>query len=179
MKHKWHIKSLIFLAISIILAIYILSSSFIKNFILSLNSLSYLGALISGFFFSFAFTTAPATASVILLGKSSNPILIGLIGGIGAMLADFLIFSYIKYKLNPDIKYLLKKSKIDSIKRIRHTKLGWILPVLGALIIASPLPDEFGSFLLGISRYSTVKFLILSYAMNSMGIIILAFIGKL
>ena len=177
MKHKWNYRNLIILAISIILAVYILTSSPLKNFILNLGAYSYLGAFISGIFFAFGFTAAPATATILLLGKTANPILLGLIGGFGAMLSDFLIFSYIKYKLNPDIKYILKKLKVDKIKKIRHTKLGWIIPVLGAGILASPLPDELGSVLLGIAHYSTKKFLVLSYIMNSLGIIILAFIG--
>jgi hypothetical protein len=179
MKHKWNCKSLVLLALSVILAIYILTSSYTKSFILNLGSLSYLGAFISGIFFAFGFTAAPATASILLLGKTASPIALALIGGTGAMLSDFLIFSYVKSKMSPDIKYILKKTKVDKIKKIRHTKLGWILPVLGAGIIASPLPDELGSFLLGISHFSTKKFLILSYVMNSLGIMILAFIGKI
>lgn len=178
MKHKWNYKTLIILAISIILAIYILTSNLLKSFILNLGIYSYLGAFISGIFFAFGFTVAPATASILLLGKTANPLALGLIGGFGAMLSDFLIFSYVKYKLNPDMKYILKKLKVDKIKKINHTKLGWILPVLGAVILASPLPDEIGSILLGISHYSTKKFLILSYIMNSAGIFILALIGK-
>lgn len=179
MRHKWNYKNLIILAISIILAVYILSSSLMENFILNLGNFSYFGSLIAGFFFSFAFTTVPASASIILLGKITNPILTGLIGGFGAMLSDFLIFYYIKYKLNPDVKYLMKKLKIDRTKKIRHTKLGWIIPVLGAGIIASPLPDELGSILLGISHYSMRKFLILSYLMNSVGIFVLALVGNI
>jgi hypothetical protein len=46
----------------------------------------------------------------------------------------------------------------------------WILPVLGAFIIASPFPDEIGIGLMGISRMKTWQFLLLAFVLNSTGI---------
>lgn len=175
--HKWNYKYIIIFLISIIIAIYILTSPILRGFISSLGDYSYLGALIAGFFFASGFTAAPATASFLIFGQSNNPILLGLVGGAGAMLADTLIFLYIKKGLSPDLKYLLKKSKLTKLKKLRHTKLGWIIPLTGGIIIASPLPDELGSFVFGISNYSTKKFLIYSYLLNSLGLIIISLLG--
>jgi len=176
-KHKWNYPNLIFLALSFLFAIYILTSSFLKSFVNNLGIYSYLGAVMAGVFFAYAFTAAPATASFIILGQTNNPIIIGLLGGLGAMLADFLIFSYIKHHMSSDLKYIVKKTGITKLKKLRYTKMGWIVPLFAGIIIASPLPDELGSFMFGISNYSTKKFLIYSFILNSIGITIVASLG--
>lgn len=177
LKHHWNYKSLIILIISIIFAIYLLISPATRNFISSLGEYSYLGAFILGFFFAYGLTAAPATATFILLGQTGNPIILGLLGGLGAMLADSLILFYIKKGMPPDLEYLAKKAGITKLKKFRHTKLGWIVPLIAGFIIASPLPDELGSFLFGISDYPIKKFLIYSYLLNSLGLIIISALG--
>lgn len=175
--HLWNYKNLIILIASIILAVYLITSQPIRNFIHSLGNYSYLGALVTGLFFSYAFTTAPATATFLILGRTGNPILLGLIGGLGAMLSDFLIFIYIKKGLPADLKYIIKKTGITKIRKIKHTKIGWVIPLIAGAIIASPLPDELGSFLFGVYNFPTKKFLIYSYILNSIGLIIISALG--
>jgi len=162
---------------SFVLASIILTSSLIRDFIQSLGTYSYLGVLISGIFFVYGFTALPATASIILLSKSLNPVLIGLIGGFGAVVSDLLIFSYVRYGLDPDIKYILKKTGITRIKELKRTRLRWIIPFLAGFIIASPLPDEVGTFIFGIANYDLKKFLIYAYLLNSLGIMAIAFLA--
>ena len=59
-----------------------------------------------------------------------------------------------------------------------HTKyFSWTLPVLGAVIIASPLPDEMGVGLMGISKLKTSQFILLSFVLNSIGIFIIVSAG--
>jgi hypothetical protein len=47
---------------------------------------------------------------------------------------------------------------------------GWLAPVVGALVIASPLPDELGITLLGIARLRNWQFVVLSFIFNFAGI---------
>ena len=57
------------------------------------------------------------------------------------------------------------------IKKLFHSKyFNWMLPIIGAIIIASPFPDELGVSLIGLSKLSTGKFILLSYVLNSIGI---------
>jgi len=49
-------------------------------------------------------------------------------------------------------------------------ELGWTLPVIGAIIIASPFPDEIGVSLVGISKIKTYQFLLVSFILNAIGI---------
>jgi len=48
-----------------------------------------------------------------------------------------------------------------------HTK--WILVLAGAIFISSPLPDEIGLALMGISRYNRGKILTICFALNFAG----------
>ena len=122
-KHVWNYKNLLFLFAGLVFTVVILTSSLVRTLIESMGNYGYLGAFIIGIFFAFLFTAAPATAAFLLLAGNLNPILIGLIGGLGAMLSDALLFSYIRYKLDPDIKYIIKKSGIMKIKELEKTKL--------------------------------------------------------
>jgi hypothetical protein len=46
----------------------------------------------------------------------------------------------------------------------------YLLPLLGGLAIASPLPDEIGVPLLGLARISTPRFLTIVYGLHFAGI---------
>ena len=48
-----------------------------------------------------------------------------------------------------------------------------MLPIIGAIIIASPFPDEIGVSLMGLSKLSTPKFIFISYILNSIGLFLI------
>ena len=71
----------------------------------------------------------------------------------GAMLGDLIIFFFIRDRFADDIIHSMKPSVSRHVLNSFHLGfLKWISPILGALIIASPLPDEFGLTLLGLSK---------------------------
>ena len=100
---------------------------------------------------------------------------IGLIAGLGAVTGDFIIFRFVKDNLLGDVDYISHLFDHQKhLKHLLHTRyFSWLLPVLGAIIIASPLPDELGISLLGLSTISTQKFLLISYILNSVGIFLI------
>ncbi|MCW1296896.1 MAG: hypothetical protein OH319_04415 [Candidatus Parvarchaeota archaeon] len=180
---QWKHHNLILLIISIIFAYYILKSEHIKVMIHYLGSLSYFGVLVLGVFYTYALTTIPASAIIYMLGKELNPILIAFIGAFGSVIADSLIFVYVKYGLMTEIKLLASELHLRIPKIMRNKPLtrfiSKILPLIGGLIIASPLPDEIGVALIGSVEYKTRDFLIYSYCLNFIGILIVASIGKI
>ena len=107
-----------------------------------------------------------------LLAESLSPIEIGIIAGLGAVIGDLTIFRFIRNEgLTSEISHFFSYFGGDKIFHLLHTKyFSWTLPVVGALIIASPLPDEFGVSLMGISKMKTSKFIVLSFILNSLGI---------
>ncbi len=46
------------------------------------------------------------------------------------------------------------------------------MPFIGAVVIASPLPDEAGISLLGMSKIRPWQFFVVTFALNALGIFI-------
>ena len=53
------------------------------------------------------------------------------------------------------------------------------MPVLGTLVIASPLPDELGVAMLGLAKTDKKSFLIISYLGNFLGILAIGGVARL
>jgi len=170
--------------ITLVISIYFLISPEFHIFVNGLNSLGYLGALIAGFFFSSFLTASASTVSLFLLGKQMNPFILAPIAAFGAMLADFLIFSLIKYRVSHHYgildKLKLKLMEMRFIVKLKdHRSARYFVPMLAAFIIASPLPDELGIALLGASKYDTKKFFLFAFLMNMVGILGIAYFGSI
>ena len=172
-----HINALI-IVLSILIAILILRSELINNFINSLNNLKYFGIFIAGLFFSYGFTTAPAISVLYLLAEDVNVLLVAIIGSIGAIISDFLIFSFVKYKVTKEIKRI--EREINFHPKFRFIKMfKKIAPFIGGLVIASPLPDEIAATIFGAIKFDNKKFLIIAFFAKFISILIIASLAKL
>ena len=169
---KWRYKNLTFLIISLIFAIFVARHEPFHETLLHLGNLGYIGAFVAGALFVSTFTLATGAIILLILAESLSPIEIGLIAGLGAVFGDFVIFRFVKDNLQQEIEIIY--DRFDSnhhIKKLFHSKyFSWSMPVIGALVIASPFPDEIGVSLMGISKMKTYKFLLVSYALNAIGI---------
>lgn len=170
--HRYHYKNLTYLGISFIIAILLFKNQSFHAFLLHLGNFGYIGAFIGGILFVSTFTVSIGTVILFNLAEYLNPFEIALIAGIGAVVGDMTIFRFIQTKgLVSEIKHFFHYFGSDKLKHLIHTKyFGWTLPVIGAIIIASPLPDELGIGLMGISHMKTWKFMIVSFLLNSIGI---------
>ncbi len=170
--HRYHYKNLTFLGISIFTAFLLFQMRIFQDFLIHLGNLGYFGAFIGGALFVSTFTVSIGAVILLFLAKTLNPIEIGFIAGAGAVLCDLTIFHFIRNKgLVSEIKHFFHYFGGDKISHLIHTKyFSWTLPVIGALIIASPLPDELGVSLMGISKMKTKNFIMLSFILNSIGI---------
>lgn len=170
MKH-WKYKNLTFFFISLLIAYFLSRFEAFHTFLLSLGELGYLGAFFAGVLFVSTFTVATGAVVLLVLAEKLSPIEIGLIAGFGAVVGDFVIFRFIKDDLIEEITPVYKLLGGGHITKVLHTKyFSWMLPVIGAVIIASPLPDEIGVSLMGISKMKTYQFLLLSFVLNAIGI---------
>lgn len=62
----------------------------------ALIDLGYLGSFLAGMLYSYAFTAAPATFMLLMLGGKQSIMLAGLVAGAGALLSDLLIFHFMR-----------------------------------------------------------------------------------
>jgi len=178
--HKKHLfQDAILLTISIFFAVLIAKTGLAEKFVLYFDNLWWLGIIIAGIFFTSIFTTA---SSIVLLGtfaQDTNLLILTILGGLGAMFGDYVIFRFIKDRVSEDFEYLISVSKQDRLSAIIKTQLfKFFAPFLGALIIVSPLPDEFGLAMLSISKIKNRVFLPLTFFLNSLGVFIVAWVAK-
>ena len=91
------------------------------------------------------------------------------------MLGDYIIFRFLKDRVFDEFASVVAKIGGSHLRQLLHTPyFAWLLPVLGAIIIASPLPDELGITLMGLGKIKNWQFLTLSFVLNSSGILIIA-----
>src|SRR3989344_6045312 len=170
--YTFRYKNITLFLISIIIAFIISRYEPFHNFLLGVGDLGYIGAFFAGILFVSTFTVATGAVILLVLAERLSPVEIGIIAGLGAVVGDFTIFRLIKNNLADELKDIY--DHIDGnhhLRRVLHTKyFSWTLPVIGAVIIASPLPDEVGVSLMGISKMKTYQFLIISFFLNAIGI---------
>jgi hypothetical protein len=171
----WRYKNLTIVFIGVILAILLSRNATFHSFLIHLGSFGYIGAFIAGILFVSTFTVATSALILLTLAETLSPIEIGLIAGLGAVVGDMLIFNLIKDNLANEIEDIYDQVDRDHhLKKLFHSKyFNWSLPVFGAIIIASPLPDEMGISLINLSKMNNLKFMLLSYILNSVGIFLI------
>ena len=155
-----------------------LDTAIVQTLITEITSLGFIGIVLTGVLFTSFFTAAPAVALLLTFANDYNPLLLSLVAGCGAMLGDYIILKFAEDKIGSELKPVAKKLKLMSFINVLHKKrYKPITATAGALIIASPFPDEAGVALLGLSHLSVVRLMLLTFILNSAGILslILAF----
>jgi hypothetical protein len=127
---------------------------------------------VSGIFFTSAFTIAPASVALSHLASTSASIgIVAFWGALGAMCGDLMLFFFIRDRFADDLIASVKPSFAKHVLHSFHLGfLKWLSPLIGAAIIASPLPDELGLTLMGLSKTRVAVLLPVSFVMNMIGI---------
>jgi hypothetical protein len=175
------IYDLIIVVFSIFIAVLLAATGTLDAFIKLFNFSYLLTAFFAGIFFTSIFTTAIGSAAFVVLGIDGyNPFTVGVVGGIGALVGDTLIFKFVRNDLQADLAYLFRLRKQKSLRKLATAPfLHFLLPILGGFIIASPLPDELGVALLALSHIPTRYFSVLSFLFNALGIALMVRFGNL
>ncbi len=167
------------IALSIVVAALLGSSDVLQNLLDATESLRFIGSFFAGMLYTSLFTTAPAIVAIGQISQSHSPLEVALVGGLGALIGDFFLFHFVRDSLSP---HLLSHVHIFHTRHIRRLfsrgPLRWVSPILGTLIIASPLPDELGLIFLGFSKTKTTVFVSLSYLANFIGILTIGIVAR-
>lgn len=162
---------LIIFCVSVFLAFLLIQSGSVDSFISKVMPIQFLAEFIAGVLFTSFLTTPFSIALFYVLSKSTNPLQIALIGGLGAAIGDILIVSIFRNSFFDDFKTLEKALKLKrAFHFFHHSHFNHLAPLLGILIIASPFPDELGLMMLGASKLKYMQLLILTYILNTAGI---------
>lgn len=170
-RHRRHQNISLFI-IGIIAALIFSRSHFFQIFIQSISIYPAIAAFIAGMLFASTFTIAGGGLIIISLAQTANPLILVIAGGLGAVFCDLLIFYFFKDKVSDEVSTVYNDFIAHNhLKKIIHTRFfAWTLPVIGALIIASPLPDELGISLLGFSQMKSAQFLLISFGSHLIGL---------
>jgi hypothetical protein len=166
---------LLLLIIITIFVYYIFSQPFISEWMKTVNKFGYFGIFFSGIFTSLGFTT-PLGVGLLIKINPQNIFIGSVIGGIGATIADLLIFKTIKFSFIDEFKRLGKTKFFREIGHIvkknksvliRH----YLLYVFAGILLATPLPDEVGvSMLAGLTTIKPLKLAIISFILHTLAI---------
>ncbi len=175
---KYLMRDLGIIALSIMLAVLFAKTVAIENLFAATRDFSFITAFLAGMFFISVFTAAPSLVVLVELFRVSPFIEVAFFGALGSMLGDLIIFRFVRDRLAREVGSLLGKSAFWRFLRVsRSSFFRWLMPFLGALIIASPFPDELGLAFMGLSKIRTSLFLILSFALNFSGILVIGLIA--
>lgn len=174
-RHRhWKYRNTTLLVVSLVLLFLLADTEVAHALIKQIGTYGYLGAAITGIFFVSTFTVAPASVVLFHLAQEFNPILIALFAGGGAVVGDLLIFRFLKDGVFDEMRPLIKKLGGSHFSVLFRTPyFAWLLPVVGAFIIASPFPDEVGIGLLGLSKITWWQFALLAFILNALGIFVI------
>lgn len=178
---KHLIKDAVLVIASLVAAYAVMESSLVDSIVSVASGWYVLTAFAAGIFFTSVFTTAPAIAILAKLGTTHNPFVVAAVGAVGSYLGDLVIFRFLKDHLAANVTLMLE-SKQKGEGRLAHLLhqrfFRWSLAFLGALVIASPFPDEIGLALMGMSDIGGKRFAAISLSFNALGILIICFIAR-
>lgn len=136
-----------------------------------LEGLGYVGGFIAGVLSVSFFTAAPALVLLVALAPELNPLTLAIAAAAGSAAGDWLILFFFQEKIFHELKPLIEKTGLTrAFKALDRPATSWILVTAGAIIISTPLPDEIGLSMMGISRLKRLYLLILCFILNGLGL---------
>lgn len=171
------VKDFLFIFLGAILAL-ALSYSGIIDSIIELFGNTVVASFVAGVFFTSVFTIAPASVALAHIAFMGVPLSVALWGAFGAMCGDLVLFFFIRDRFTSDLLDSVRPSVTKHILSSFHLGfMKWLSPLLGALIIASPLPDELGLTLMGLSKMRVIVLIPISFVMNILGIYLIIWLS--
>lgn len=175
---------LLLLAATYALAIFMLDAQVIFHFLQPLQALGFFGVFLAGFFYSYEVTAAPAAIVLLFLAKGQNIFYAALVGGLGALVSDLIIFFFIRTTMLGEMRKISKTRVAMFIEKEECLVFGrfkkYVLYVFAAFLVASPLPTEIGvSIFACVKRMTPKRFIVLAYFLHTMGILAILWIGTM
>src|SRR3990167_4570720 len=129
--------------------------------------------------FFYGFTAPFAVGFLVSLASQVDIFIAAPLAGIGAVLADFIIFRFIRTSFSDEFEklkltYIFQKIRAIFDKRFSNSFKKYLLWTIAGFLIASPLPDEFGvSLISGFSNINQKIFSAFAFCLNTIGIFVI------
>ena len=161
-----------------------LAIAFMLAFIIFLNSaamiatidfaknLTYVGVFLVGILSVSFFTALPAFVLLVQFAQQFDPVALAIVAGAGAMIGDWLLLQFFEERVFRELKPVFSKLHVDALfKKLQRRSMAWILLLVGVVVLTTPVPDEIGIALLGISHVKKPVLLIICFALNTLGML--------
>ena len=174
----WRDVGIVFL--SVLVAVVLIKTGVLKSLLGVTQATGFTGSFIAGIFFTSIFTSVPATVALIEISISHSLFWTAFFGGLGALFGDFVIFRFVRGSVLNDLLHRGFQNPKPGwfVRLFRPQPFRWITPLMGAIIVASPFPDEIGLAMMGLSKMRTRLFISLSFVLNFVGILVMGFIAR-
>lgn len=166
-------KDILALGVSVFAAWFLMQSGLLAELIGTTARWYIIQSFVAGFFFTSLFTLAPATVVLVHLGGTYSLMSVAFFGALGAVTGDVVLFKLFREHLLGDAEYLLRTVHPSrAALAVFHSRFfRFLTPLLGAFLLASPLPDEPALALMGFSRISLPRLVVVSFALHFIGIL--------
>lgn len=164
--------------LSITVAIVLAKTGALKDLLLASQEREILGAFLAGMCFTSLLTVAPAAVALAELAAVQPLWQLALFGAIGALLADFLLFEFLKDHISDHVNNFFQRKRKKILPLFRLSSWRWIVFVMGAIVIASPLPDELGLAMMGLKKMKPAVFVAVFFVLDFLGILILGLAAR-
>jgi len=170
------------LALTYLFAILIFSENDLLHYSEPLSSLGLTGVFVAGFFYAYEITAAPATAVLLLMAEGRNILVAGIVGGLGALVSDIIIFYFFRAEMLGEIRGISKTRVAQFIEKEETLLFGrfkkYVLYAFACFMVASPLPTEIGiSILATVKSLTPKKFIFLAFLLHTTGILAILALG--
>lgn len=163
-------KDVLFVLIGAVVA-YAFSMSGYLDILLGFIGSASISSFVAGLFYTSAFTIAPASVAISHISGAADPFWLAFWGAIGAACGDLILFLFIRDKFADDLVRSVRPSLVKHLLSSLHFGfLKWLSPILGIFVIASPLPDEIGLAMLGLSKFKVVSLIPVAFLANFVSI---------
>jgi len=175
---RFRYPKLLLFALMVVFAYLFFKNPVVQGFIAQLDGYGLIGVFIAGMLFSFGFST-PFAVGFFVSYTPHNLLLAAILGGLGGVVADLLIFRTIKITFMDEFNLLKRMKPIRAFNRMLKKDLStkvraYLLHIFAGIILASPVPDEVGvSMLAGLSHICEDVFVALCFVFKTAGIAVL------
>jgi membrane protein DedA with SNARE-associated domain len=165
--------------LSIFAAIVLVQTQILAQLLASTQEYKLFGSFLAGMFFTSVFTTAPSIVALGEIAQMQPVVQVAFMGALGALVGDLIIFRFIKDRLSDHLMEMMKHQIAGTKLKFRHhlTFFRYVTFFIGGIIIASPLPDEIGIGLLGLSKMNMKWFIPVAFLGNFIGILLIGLIA--
>lgn len=172
------IPKLLIIALAAILAYWSFSLVTVQSFFHSPGGLGYVSVFGGGMLFAFGFGAPFGVAILVSIANDVNIFVAAIVGGLGALLSDYVLFRFIRVTFTDEVDRLKKSKPISFVNGVVREYLPpkvvfYISAGIAGFVIASPLPDEIGVTILSFMADVRVRtFAIISFLLNTIGILV-------